>query len=171
MTTEKNTEGLDWLSESGRKAGEHPLSLPRLRVTKPSCVFKARARHERGGTSSCQAHSLCLSPSHFCQGLSCGYFRTGGCLQAVRLSGSMMPTLSVSRSGRGQGVLGQLCLLEEMLVSPIRSTNTRRARIACWTELNAKGPRITETSAPVRGELSPRLGGLQSTCKTRLQTQ
>lgn len=55
----------------------------------------------------------------------------------------MTPTLSVSGSGKGQGDLRSAVSSVEMLVSPIRSTNTRRAWIACLMELNAKGPRVT----------------------------
>ena len=85
-------------------------------------------------------------------------FQDGRCLQAVGLSGRMTPTLSVSGSGKGLGDLRSTASSGGNTGSLHSFHKHSLSTIVCWPELNAKGPRVTETDAPVRRELSPWLG-------------
>lgn len=62
-------------------------------------------------------------------------------------------------------MLGRLCLLEEMLVSPIRSNARTDTDCVLDGTKCQRSMRVAGGTSALSWELSPRLGGLQSTCK------
>ena len=150
------------MRERGREAGDHTCHCSARRVTQARSV---------AAPAAVRAGALGLSRPHFSRGASCVYFETGGCLQAVRLTRRMEPTLSVSGSTkRSGGVSGQLpsSWRKRWFPSFISQIVVEIDCLSDGTKCH-KGPRVTVTNAPVLRELWSWLGILQTTCRTRVE--